>query len=110
MSDWDTVLKAVRKVHAVMSVLTFASGACCMLQPSAIYPSPHQRMFSTSVLKRDYCYYLKQFCLHSLFLYISGCKDKIRVFLCDAWGDFCPTRYNMFPERKYTKVYECFGV
>ena len=79
ISEWDTVLKAVHKVHAVTSVLSFASGACCMLQPPTIYPPP-QRRFSTFVLKHDCCYYLKQFCLHSLFLYISGCKDKICVF------------------------------
>jgi hypothetical protein len=84
MSEWDTVLKAVHKVHVFISVLTFASGTCCMLQPSTIYPypspAPATRRYSTSVLKHDYCYYLKQFCLHSLFLYIIGCKDKIRVF------------------------------
>jgi len=40
MSEWGTVLKAFHKVHAVISILTFASGTCCMLQPSTIYPSP----------------------------------------------------------------------
>jgi hypothetical protein len=85
MSEWDTVLKTVRKVHAVISILNFASGTCCMLQPSTIYPSPPPRRFSTSVLKHDY---LKQLCLHCLFLYISGCKDKIRVFCAMREGIF----------------------
>jgi len=52
-------------------------------------PSPRRRV-STSVLKHDYCYYLKQFCLHSLFLYISGCKDKIRVFFVRCVRRFLP--------------------
>jgi hypothetical protein len=32
--------KSCDKVHAVISILTFASDTCCMLEPSTIYPYP----------------------------------------------------------------------